>query len=273
MSNEEKRKMENTSTQQTAQSVLSSSKATNDFLTVGSDLTRLMETDPKYSLEVDPTNKYGFTNIKKACIAAYVQYRNIAYCARLCNIPEEECQKYLIEPEVRSELDRINHALYQRQITRRMLTIDEIGGYLSSLIVDETFEADRLSPRDKLSAIRVLIDVTKTKNSMIANGGGNVVYDVEPDVEKMDVNQIKDVIKTIQQSKVSPDEHEQKVDLIKSILQSQPSLSDEAYLQTLSIADLMALEKEVNSNDGTPDKNQDIPAGRCDEGNSSANNG
>ena len=101
------------------------------------ELSVALEKDPKYSLDVDPDGKLGLSETQKRFIECYIESRSLPYAAQLAGIPEEEAREIYFDPVCKAERTRINRVLNYRKFTRRLLTVDEVGGYLTSLLMDE----------------------------------------------------------------------------------------------------------------------------------------
>ena len=143
--------------------------AINEMKEVEKGFNEVLETDPRFSLEVDPTNQYNFTDIERDFIEQMVQYKNLKFVGNIMlDISFEEALKIYKKYNVQNEIKRINLALYARRFATKMADLDMLGGYLTTALTDENVAvADRLSGKDKLMAVRLLIDINQLKQNMI----------------------------------------------------------------------------------------------------------
>ena len=115
-------------------------------------------TNPDFSLKVDPENKYNFSDNQKLFIENYVNYKNLMTAANLTGIEFSEAKKYINDYRTQCEIRRINKALYHHQFARKLISLEEIGGYLSSLLTDEFVPiADQLPSTDKLKVVNTVM--------------------------------------------------------------------------------------------------------------------
>ncbi len=123
-----------------------------------------IDQNPDYSLEPDPTGKYNMSPEQKIFIKNYVEFKNIPLACKLSNIDGETGIEYYNRKDTQDELERLNLARAKRQFNAKLLNFDEIGGYLTSLLLDQNIPtADRLTTRDKMQVVRLIIDLNKTR--------------------------------------------------------------------------------------------------------------
>ena len=204
-----------------------------------------IDTDPKYSLEIDPLNKYHFNDIQKMFIKYYLDFRNIPTTAALCNIDDELARQWFTTPEIQNELRRLNTALYHRQFTKKLLSLDEIGGYLSSLLIDENVPVvDRLSTNEKLRVADMIVRLNQLKLESMNDPAIIIEKDLETQIKSLSVDTIKQLLSTNQQS---TDKQENKEDIIDK-LDSEHTLTseDKTYLMTLSTSELLNMLEDMN---------------------------
>ena len=197
-----------------------------------------LDTNPKYSLEVDPENKYNMTDEMKSFIKFYVDYKSVPTAAELAGIEVDTAKQWFVSFNVQNEIRRINLALYHRQFASRLLTLDEIGGFLSCLITNEGVPiADQLKTKDKLQVVDLLLQLNKMKVDAYQDPRTLMEKDLELELKKLSVktisqlinaNKPKDIIQTIDADQVlSPEE--------------------KAYLSTLPAKDLLQLIDDTNA--------------------------
>ena len=151
-----------------------------------------LETNPKYSLEVDPENKYEWTDEEKKFVQLYVDYKSIPTVAEFMNIKVEVARAYYLSYKCQQEIRRINLALYQRQFASRLLNLEEIGGYLTSLLTDSYVpNADQLKPKDKLEVAKMIIDINKLKIDSLHQPEILMVKELDSEIKNLSISTIK----------------------------------------------------------------------------------
>lgn len=220
----------------------------------------LLNTDPQYSLEVDPTNKYNLSETKKSFIENYCEVKNIPLAAQLTGIDPSEAKMFWGEWNVKAEINRINFAKIHRQFSVRMMNLDEIGGYLTSQILDYNVSlSDRLSARDKLAAARMLMDLNKMKQEAVVDPRTVIdVVDTEEMLKEMNVDSIEEMINN---TKHATEVLAEKSKIIGELKDLNPELTGEdiASLRSLNIEDLERLLQEVNEfSDEEADPDEDV---------------
>lgn len=192
-----------------------------------------LENNPKYSLEVDPENKYNMSETQKMFIKQYVDTKNISTAAYLAGIDNEVAKAYYIAYNSQLEIRRINMAMYQRQFKTKLLSLDEIGGYLSSLLTDSNVaEADRLKTTDKLRVAQMLIDLNVTKINALQNPELIIHKDIDNQLKNLSLSTIKDLLNHTDK----PVDN----DIIYEVTNNDNLTPEEsAYLSTLSTNELL----------------------------------
>ena len=224
-------------------------------------LSTALKYDVKYSLEPDPTGLLKLDSAQKNFIKAYIEFRSIPTAAQVADIDEALAQKYFFDETCRSEIRRINLALYYRKFSRRLLTIDEIGGYLTSLLTDEDInENDRLTNKDKLQVAKMIIDLNQIKANAYKNPRTieNVEF-VEEEIKDLSTDQIRQIIAQTknpskEQKEAAATDMSKKQELLRKLNATgyfDPSEID--YLKTCSIDEL---EKLVADNEEIITKNE-----------------
>ena len=206
-----------------------------------------LDTNPKYSLEVDPENKYHMSEQQKEFIKHYVNFKSVATAAEICGIDMDIAKAYFVSFQSQAEIRRINLALYQRQFANKLLTLDEIGGYLTSLITDENVPlADQLKTIDKLKVISMLIDLNKTKIESLSNPTTIMAQDLDIEIKNLSIQTIQQLLKAEKKPKVI------ETGEFAEVL----SPEENAYLSTLSTKELLSLIDETNKGDKKDDKSE-----------------
>ena len=201
-----------------------------------------LDLNPKYSLDVDPENKYNMTKLKKDFVRHYIEFRNVNTAAELCGIDQDTAKQFFIDYAVQCEIRRINLALYQRQFASRLLTLDEIGGYLSSLLTNEFVPlAERLTTTEKLRVVDMIIKLNEMKKDGMNNPSNLMNQNINVQIKNLSVATIKQLLDTSNQI---PAENVQIIDKIDE--QSTLSPEEKSYLETLSTSDLLQILDDNN---------------------------
>ena len=196
--------------------------------------------NPEYSLVVDPTDKYSMSETQKAFIKNYVNFKSIPMAAELTGIDLDTAKSYFVAWSSQQEIRRINKAMYQRQFSHELLTIDELGGYLSSLITDEDVPlADRVKTMDKVRIAQMLIDLQLYKNQAINNPAELMNIDLEGEIKELSVQSIKMLL---YQKKSKKENRKDIIDVSANDLLPE----EEAFLKTLPADELLKLIDETS---------------------------
>lgn len=200
--------------------------------------------NPEYSLDVDPTNRYKFSDSQKDFIRAYLEFKNIPTACKICEIDTQTGMMYYNSWSVKQEIKRINRARYHHQFATRLLNIDEIGGYLTSLIMDENVaEVDKLSTKDKTQVAKMLIDINNLKREALANPTIECeIINVEEELKDLSVSSIQ---KLLEESN-SPERTRDKEAIIAKIKGDNNMSQDEIeIMKSMSIDELLQILEEA----------------------------
>lgn len=204
-----------------------------------------IDANPKYSLDVDPEDKYGMSEIQKVFIKNYCEYKSIVAAAEFSNIDIDTARDFFISYSSQQEIKRINLAMYQRQFASRLLSLDEIGGYLSSLITDSNVAfADRLKTTEKLKVVQMLIDLNKFKLESLQNPRLIMQQDIDAQLKSLSVETIRQLLD--QDFKMQSEDYTQ-------IVPDAITPEESAYLSTLSSSELLQLIESTNNKEETDD--------------------
>ena len=200
-----------------------------------------INTDIKYSLEVDPENKYHMLDDQKEFIKNYVQFKNIPLAAELSGIDKQTATSYFMAYSTQQEIRRINLAMYHRQFNNKLLSIDEIGGWLTSVMVDEHVPiGERLKTKDKLEVAKMIIDLNKIKANALEKPQILDAVIIEDQLKDLSVESIQNLINVSANSeKVEQDRQE----VINEIQAENDRLTPEelAYMKTLPLDALLEM--------------------------------
>lgn len=189
-----------------------------------------IEANPEYSLIVDPEDKYHMSDDQKEFIKAYIQVKNIPLAAEISGIEMDTARVYFFAQSSQNEINRLNESIYKRQFSMRLLTLNELAGYLTSQLTDMNVPlGDRLAPSEKLRVAQMLIDLNKLR------------YDVQS-ADEEDKSSINEQIKKLS------------VDTIKQLLgqTENTTLSKEEtdYLKSLPPEELLSMLDDINKQGG-----------------------
>lgn len=192
-----------------------------------------LETNPKYSLEVDPEKKYNLSIDQRNFIQYYVEFKNINIAAELSGIDMDTAKAYFVSYSSQMEIRRINMALYQRQFHSKLLDINQIGGYLSSLLTDTNVPiADRLKSSEKLKVAQMIIDLNMLKINSMQNPSIIMNNDINLQLKDLSVDAIRELLKQSEKRK-EPNTY--------STVCEELTPEEEAYLSTLPTEDLLQI--------------------------------
>ena len=215
-----------------------------------------LDTNPQFSLEVDPGRIYDLDEIDVEFIQHMVQYKNIRFVGGvLMHLEEDEALRIYKKYAVQQEIKRINLAMYARRFCSKMADLDALGGYLTTALTDENVPiADRLSGKDKLTAVRLLMELNALKMEAWEHPEAIDVVAIEAEVKKLNV---RDIEKLIENSEEDDKVTQKKNELISKIDKDGLLTPEEVtYLRTLTNDELEKLlkETEVSINDKTDKK-------------------
>lgn len=191
-----------------------------------------IENNPLYALEVDPDGSLGMNETEKEFTKWYVQHRNIPVAAQLAGINNDEGIAIYRKMSFQSELRRISNAIQIRQINQSTMTVDEIGSMLTSFVLDKVPEVDRLDTKQKMEAMRLLLDINELKTNMVEDPKVVEVIEVKEQLKDMSVEAIKALL---EQGKKMDSENNEKEKIIEE-LDKDSTLTNEdlRYLRSLS---------------------------------------
>ena len=170
-----------------------------------------------YSLEVDPDDKYHFTEKERAFVYMMAEYKNLSVVASMMEISPSEAKAMMSNVYVMEELRRLNLAFFHRRIAVRAMSVDEMASWLTSLISDESVPlGDQLTSKEKVKVAALLLDTQKFLTEVYRNP---VVFDatanesLEDKISQLSVGEIKKLLyEETKKSKVEEtvDRHDRK---------------------------------------------------------------
>lgn len=204
-----------------------------------------LKESPQYSLLVDPEGKYGFNEEEKNFIAIYCEFKNTELAALLSNIKLEKALALFGSYGAQQEIRRINNAMYQQQFSKKMLTLEQIGGYLSSLIMDDVPTGDRVGSKDKIQITNTLLKIHEMLNNAVNNPKELIEIDIEEELSNLSLDSLKRLLDSSNKEESKKDKEE-----IINDFKKYNNLTDEdiSYLKSLSVGELLSLLNEINAN-------------------------
>ena len=191
-----------------------------------------LETDPKYSIVVDPENKYNMSDTQKEFIANYIEFKNVPLAAKLTDIDEETAKSYFSMYSTKMEIRRINIAMYHRTFATRMLSLDEVGGYLTSLIIGENIaEAEKISTRDKMQAAKMIVEINRMKQEAFVNSNVIDYNDIQDQFSDLSVDTIKAMLNTSKNRSKANEAQAEQAEIIDEFKENNPFLTNEEITQ------------------------------------------
>ena len=205
---------------------------------------KLIETDPKYSLLVDPEDKYSMDAMQKKFIEYYVEYGSINFAAELAQIDADTAKAYFAAYSTQQEIRRIKKAMYQRQFSTKLATLDEIGGWLTAVLTDEVPVSQQVKTSEKLRVAQMILDLHKYKREAMIDPQDIMSKDLDSQIKKLSVNSIQALLKE------SDKENKVKDEIDKLEL----SFEEKAYLESLPADDVLAMLENINNKGGKRDE-------------------
>ena len=197
--------------------------------------------DPKYAVYPDPDGTLGLSEQEKSFIVAYTETKSVSMSAELCSMPFDLARKYFCSNRIQREIRRINRAMYYHHFMKRFLTIDELGGYLTSVLTDDNVaETDRLTSLEKLDVVRLIIQLNEYKAMALHNPS----QAMEADFDISDLS-----IETIQQLLSTSKDSSEKEALINSLPKYRLSTEEIEYLKSLPLETLKNIIQSIQKDD------------------------
>lgn len=210
-----------------------------------------LETDAKYSLRIDPENKYNLSDTQKDFIKFYVQWKNIPLASQMAGIDKATGIAYYNSYPVKMEIRRISLSMYHRGFATRMLNMDEIGGYLTSLLVDENIaEADKLNVKDKLGVVKMLMEINDKKSKAVINPDTIIDVGINEELEKLSIDDLHRLIDT-SNSGTARKTKEDLIEKIKELNDDRLSAEEVSHLSMMTVEELRGIvERLIASEEG-----------------------
>lgn len=227
-----------------------------------------LSNDDRYSLLVDPTNKYDLEEEHKRFIELYAQYNDLGYVCSLLELDIHIGKDYLLRYSTQHELRRLNLARYHRQIATRIVSYHDLGAYLSSWLVGDNIpEKDQLKRSEKLDLVKIMMQWHKGMKDFYEHPQHIIEATVEEELEQLKATDIRELIqrkkllrdvtgaeqklKGVEPEEVelvkeedSPEKKLSKRELLDKILMSgEFSENETEFIKTLTVKELRELIK------------------------------
>lgn len=224
----------------------------------------LLNTDPKYSLSVDPENKYHFDDKEKDFILQMVQYKNVQFVSTvMLGIPLEEGVELYKSYDIQQEIKRINLAMYARRFATKMADLDQLGGFLTSGLIDENVPvSERWGAKEKLTATKMLINLNMLKKESLNNPPIIEAVEIQKDLEKLNPREIQRLIEYNDEDE-NEEEKERLIDIINQ--DNMLSMEELKNLQIMTIEELQELADIVTQSKKENDEEPLENKGESDE--------
>ena len=220
------------------------SKVTKDTEdTTGHFLIQSLSEEEKNALYVlnKDEDGYIFTDLEKKFITQWIDFKNLVIVSAMLGITQKESSQFLTNQHIRKEIDRISLARVKYRFARRILTLDECESYLTTSITDEGVAmSEQLSSKDKLSAMKLLLEIKQMKADSLSNPTIIDNTPVEQQLEQLSVETIKQLLNTKLDNK---SDIETNMSVRQQIAQSIPNISESEKkdLSTMSPNELLKI--------------------------------
>lgn len=206
-----------------------------------------IKNNPQYSLIVDPENKYNLTLQQKEFIGLYCEFKNIQLAAMMSNLELEEAMTLYSSYPCQQEIRRINLAMYQTQFANKLISLNELGGYLTSLLCDAVPSGDKLSPSDKLKVAQLILELNKTLKETPNEVKDIVDIPIDTQIKDLSIKSIKALLEANKNKEKIKEEKEKIIESFENF--DNFSQEEISFLNTLSTKELLdllnSMEKET----------------------------
>lgn len=194
--------------------------------TSGKMLVQSLSEEERNSLNVLDMDDEGyvFSDLEKRFIKQWIDFKNLVVVSATLGISQKDSSVILTNPHIRKEIDRLSLARMRFRFARRILTLDECESYLTTTITDEGVAlSDQLNAKDKLSAMKLLLDVKQMKADSLSNPTIVDNTPVEKQLEELSIETIKQLLDTKLDKK---DDIATNIAVRQQVIQSLPNISE-----------------------------------------------
>lgn len=211
-----------------------------EFLEKKNEYFEILKSNPQYSLLVDPENKYNLTEEEKNFIGIYCEFKNIELAAMMSQISVDRAMSLFSSYACQQEIRRINVAMYHQKFANKLLSVEELGGWLSSVLMDDVPASDRITTSEKIKVVEKILQIHELLQNGIQNPKDIIDLNIEEQLKNLSVSSIKNLLKETNEPKKSNDELIQEFEDFDIFTDE-----DIAYLRTLTTEELLSLLEET----------------------------
>lgn len=136
--------------------------------------------------------EYKFNQDEKNFIYVFEKNNSLEKTSKQLNMPLENCTRVYSDPKVQEAIKFLRLQKHREIFNTKMMTLEDIGKYLSNAILDLSGE---IPFRDKLDATNLLINVHKTMNDIQKDPIEINSYNIlSTQVQNLTVNDIKNLL-------------------------------------------------------------------------------
>lgn len=173
---------------------------------------------------IDTQNEYFMTDVQKEFVLLYTQYHDPFVVGEMLHLTLEETFEVWSNYYVKRALEQLGKIMFYKQLAIKLDSIDELGGYLTSLLTDQNIpECDKLSPKEKLSICDLIIKLNEYKATLFIRSPDFVHKDLP------EGNPTKEKIIDFLKSRPTIEERQRKT----SQLPPEVSVFERIYLEAL----------------------------------------
>lgn len=152
-----------------------------------------------YSIPVDPDGVYGFTEAQRKFILAYVETHSVKKAASSAGMTPAAAKDFFQTLDCKAEVRRVEAAERERELKGGMMTLDEIGAWLSALIRNDVPDDELIDIDEKFQAAKLIINIHGQKQKMAEQGqgyglGSGDVIEIKEEINSLTPKQIKNLI-------------------------------------------------------------------------------
>lgn len=136
--------------------------------------------------------EYKFNQDEKNFIYVFEKNNSLEKTSKQLNMPLENCTRVYSDPKIQEAIKFLRLQKHREIFNTKMMTLEDIGKYLSNAILDLSGE---IPFRDKLDATNLLINVHKTMNDIQKDPIEINSYNIlSTQVQNLTVNDIKNLL-------------------------------------------------------------------------------
>lgn len=172
------------------------------------------------AFKIDPENIYDFKEDEKEYIRLMLIYNDLYIIAKVMlsknyiTLPDDVNDLSMIDPfsllapymsndNIKQEISRLELERFKAQKNAKIMSYEEIGSYISSLISGELLSyKNKLSPQDKIKALKLLLEWYENRENVISNNSDETFdYSLDEQLHELSIDTIKNMISNIKNNK------------------------------------------------------------------------